>query len=72
MQLTNFNKGRLIGMLEAGMSIRNVEEKIGCTKRTVDKWWSQYRTTGNVNRQSGSGRPRKSDERTDRHLIFCS
>ena len=36
-QLSDFNKGRLIRFLEAGLSIRSLTERMNCSKRTLDK-----------------------------------
>lgn len=69
-QLKMFDKGRLCGMLEAGLTIRDVAERMQLSIRTVQKWWTQLRNEGNCDRQSGSGRPRKSSARQDASLIL--
>ena len=78
-QLSVFNKGGLIGMSEAGLSIREVARRMNCCKRTVEKWWDRFREEGHGERKPGSGRPRISDARQDQRLIlaenrerFCS
>ena len=38
-QLGEFNKDRMIGMLEASLSIIKVARKITCCKRTVEQLW---------------------------------
>lgn len=69
-QLSEFTKGRIVGLLEANISIRDVAKKIGCSTRTVQKWWNKFRTDGNVDRKKGSGRPSLSSSRQDRNLVL--
>lgn len=70
-QLSEFDKGRLIGMLEAGLSIRQVASKMNCCKRTVEKWWQRFREEGHARRKEGSGRPAVTDTREDRRLVLA-
>ena len=69
MVLSNFDKGRLIGLLQANTPIREVARIIGCDRNIVKKWWKQYKKEGHCNRKSGSGRPRKGSIRDDRHVV---
>lgn len=55
-QLSEFQKGRLCGLLEAGMTIRDVAQRMQISPSTVHKWWNQYLNEGNVKRKEGSGR----------------
>lgn len=69
-QLSDFDKGYLCGLLEAGMSIRKVAERMGVTTRTVQKWWDKFRNVGNTERQIGSGRPCKTTDKQKAALIL--
>ena len=69
MVLSDFDKGRLVGMCEAGLSISEVARRVPCERRIVRRWFSQYRDTGNVSRRAGSGRPRLGTPRDDRRLM---
>lgn len=69
-QLSLFEKGRLCGMLEAGLTFRDVAERMNISTRTVQKWWTLFRNEGKCDRQSGSGRPRKSSSRQDASLVL--
>lgn len=69
MVLSEFDKGRVVGMREAGMPIAEVARRIPCQRRIARRWWLQYQETGNVTRQRGSGRPRLGSDRDDRRLI---
>ena len=69
-QLSDFQKGRLCGLMEAGMTIRDVAERMQITTRTVQKWWHKYLADGNVKRKSGSGRPSLVSCRQKKQLIL--
>jgi len=67
--MSEFIKGRAIGMLEAGMNVSQVAEKIEVDRRTIRRWWTRYQETSTIERKPGSGRPRLGSERDDRHLL---
>lgn len=69
-QLTDFKKGRLCGLLEAGMSIRDVAQRMEISTKTVQKWWNQYLNEGNVKRKIGSGRPSQTTVRQKAALVL--
>lgn len=68
-QLSEFDRGRIVGMLEGGLSQREVARRIGCSRPSVKKWWDRFQETGRGKRKAGSGRPRLSDGRDDRYLV---
>ena len=70
-QLGEFNKDRMIGMLEASLSIIKVARKITCCKRTVKKLWQRLREDSDAKRKSGSGRPRVTHARQDERLVLA-
>lgn len=69
-QLSLFEKGRLCGMLEAGLTVRDVAGRMNLSTRTVQKWWTSFINEGKCNRHSGSGRPRKSSVSQDASLVL--
>ena len=69
-QLSDFQKGRLCGLMEAGMTIRDVAERMRIATCTVQKWWHKYLTDGNVDRKPGSGRPSLVSRRQRNQLIL--
>lgn len=69
--LTEFDKGRLVGMIEAGKSISWVASKIHVHRNTVKRWWYRYSSSGATNRKEGSGRPKLTTESQNRHLCVA-
>lgn len=69
--VSTFNKGRAVGMLEAGLSIHEVSRLLNHDRKTIRRWWNKFQATGNCERRQGSGRPRKGTNRDDR-LLVCN
>jgi len=46
MALSEVNRGRIIGMWEAGLSSEDIAQRIPCTPQSVRKWISRYRIEG--------------------------
>ena len=67
--LSEFHKGRCVGYLEAGKSIRWTGLTLNVSRSTVERWWSHYRREGHVRRREGSGRPRLTSPAQDRKLV---
>lgn len=67
-ELTDFERGKVIGYYEAGDSERAISKKTGYGKTTVHNIIVKYRKTGAVTVASRSGRPKKLTERDKRHL----
>jgi len=67
-ELTDFERGKIIGLYEAGDSERAISEKTGFGKTTVHNVITKYRETGAVSVASQCGRPKKITERDKRHL----
>ncbi|GFT00968.1 HTH_38 domain-containing protein [Trichonephila clavipes] len=57
-QLTDFDRGRIIGLREAGWSNRRIGRHLGRSDMVVARCWQQWITEGRVYRRGGSGRPR--------------
>ncbi|GFS52739.1 HTH_38 domain-containing protein [Trichonephila clavipes] len=67
-QLTDFDRGRIIGLREAGWSNRRIGRHLGRSDMVVARWWQQWITEGRVYRRGGSGRPRNTNDREDRAI----
>lgn len=67
-QLSDFERGRIIGMKEAGFSLREIANRVGRNVSTVSRCWSRWSEEGAHERRQGSGRPRSTTDREERHL----
>src|SRR5437764_6127149 len=67
-ELSNSERGRVIGLFEAGYSERAISEKTGYGKTTIHNIITKYRNTGTLTVALRSGRPKKLNERDKRHL----
>ena len=50
-------RGRAVGMLEAGMSRKEVANSVGVSVRTIQRWWKQYASTGALLKRKSTERP---------------
>ena len=62
-------KGFIAGSISQGASQRSIAQTYGIDRKTVRLWANRYEETGNVLRQAGSGRPRKTTPDEDLRLI---
>ncbi|GBM09106.1 hypothetical protein AVEN_5289-1 [Araneus ventricosus] len=67
-QLTEFERGRVIGLREGGFSFRDIAERLGQNVSTVHDCWVRWSRDGTASRRPGSGRPRGTTEREDRRI----
>ncbi|GBN55869.1 hypothetical protein AVEN_87235-1 [Araneus ventricosus] len=67
-QLTEFERGRVVGLREGGFSFRAIAERLGRNASTVHDCWQQWSREGTASRRPGSGRPRGTAEREDRRV----
>ncbi|GFU43222.1 transposable element Tc1 transposase [Trichonephila clavipes] len=67
-QLTEFKRGRVIGIREGGFSFRNIVERLDRNVSTVHNCWEQWSRGGNALRRPGSGRPNNNSEREDHRI----
>ncbi|GFW38329.1 HTH_38 domain-containing protein [Trichonephila clavipes] len=63
-QLTDFDRGRIIGLRDAGWSNR-IGRHLGRSDMVVARCWQQWIR---VHRRGGSGRPRNTNDREDRAI----
>ena len=69
-KLSATDRGRLVGMLEAGMSIAQVARFFQCSHRTVRLWQRRFANTGSLNDLPRSGRPRVTTREDDRYIVL--
>lgn len=67
-QLTPFERGRIIGMHEAGLSYREIGRRMGRPHATIRRTWMDWQEERLETRRRGSGRPRVTEAREDRLL----
>jgi len=67
-EMTDFERGKIIGFYEAGDSERTISKKTGYGKTTIHNIKEKYCKIGAVSVASRSGHPKKLTERDKRHL----
>ncbi|GFW58575.1 transposable element Tcb2 transposase [Trichonephila clavipes] len=67
-QLTQFETGRIIGMLEAGWSARRVARSLGRSDCVVRRCWDQWIREISFTRRPGSEHPRQTSRREESHV----
>ncbi|GFU56273.1 transposable element Tcb2 transposase [Trichonephila clavipes] len=68
-QLSLFERGRVIGKSEAAGSSRRVARQLGHSDCVVKRCWDQWIREISFTRRPGSGRPRQTIHREDRHIV---
>ncbi|GFX01651.1 transposable element Tcb2 transposase [Trichonephila clavipes] len=68
-QLSQFERGRIIGMMEAGWSARRVAYQLGRSDCVVRKCLDQWIREMSFTRRPGSGRPRQTSHQEDCHIV---
>ena len=69
-RLTDAEMARGVGMLEAGLSQRQVAQALNVNQSVISRMWNRYQTTGNVSRRHSGGRTRITTLREDRFLVM--
>ena len=69
-QLSDHEKGVIDGMHRVGTSARTIAKSIGRSNRTVSKWIARLKALGHMERQDGSGCPRKTTALQDRRIML--
>ena len=62
-------RGRISGLVDAGMSLREASRTVGCDGKTASKWVTRYRQNGEMKDLPRSGRPRVTSARQDASII---
>ncbi|KFM63304.1 Transposable element Tcb1 transposase, partial [Stegodyphus mimosarum] len=68
-QLSQFERGGIVGMIEAGWLARLVARQLCRSDCVVRKCWDQWTREMSRTRRPGSGRPRQTSRREDRHIV---
>ncbi|GFW60853.1 HTH_Tnp_Tc3_2 domain-containing protein [Trichonephila clavipes] len=68
-QLSEFERGLIIGMKTAGWSTRRVAGQVDRSERAVRNCWEQWTRKGTYARKTGSGATRKTTRREDRRTM---
>ncbi|GFV78171.1 transposable element Tcb2 transposase [Trichonephila clavipes] len=68
-QLSQFERGRIIGMMEAGWSAKRVARQLGRSNCVVRRSWDQWIREMSFARRPVSGCPRQTSRREDRHIV---
>jgi IS30 family transposase len=71
-QLTPFERGRIVGLKEAGCSYRQISGIMNGSVSTVVKCWQAWSVENRDSCAQGSGRPRRTTDRQDRHFRFLA
>ncbi|GBL79076.1 hypothetical protein AVEN_49017-1 [Araneus ventricosus] len=66
-QLSDLQRGRIVGLREAGWSNRCIGRHLGRSDMVVARCWQQWITEGIVYRRGGSERPRNTNARGSRN-----
>ncbi|GFW64615.1 uncharacterized protein TNCV_3514371 [Trichonephila clavipes] len=69
-RLSQFESGRIIGMMEAGWSARRVARQLERSHCVVMRCWDQWIREMSLIRRPGSGRTRQTSHREDRHIVI--
>ncbi|GBL86630.1 hypothetical protein AVEN_78210-1 [Araneus ventricosus] len=67
-QLTEFERGREVGLREGGFSFLDIAERLGRNVSTVHDCWQQWSRGRYCLKKTGSGMPRGTTEREDRRV----
>ena len=67
-RLSQNQRLRAVGMLEAGLCQYDVAARFGMTRATITRLLTRYRLSGTVNDLRRSSRPRITTARQDRHI----
>ncbi|GFU75247.1 transposable element Tcb2 transposase [Trichonephila clavipes] len=54
-QLSQFERWRIIGMMEAGWSVRRIARQLGCSDCVVRRCWDQWILEKSFAQRPGSG-----------------
>ncbi|GFX87737.1 uncharacterized protein TNCV_2190141 [Trichonephila clavipes] len=68
-QLSEFERGLIIGMKTAGWSTRHVAGQVDRSECAVRNCWEQWTREGTHARKTGSGATRKTTRRKDRRIV---
>ncbi|PRD25764.1 UNVERIFIED_CONTAM: hypothetical protein NCL1_39965 [Trichonephila clavipes] len=68
-QLSQFERGKIIGKMKAGWSARRVARQLGRSDCVVRRCWDLWIREMSFTRRPRSGSPRQTSRREDRHIV---
>ena len=68
-ETTQFDRGRIIALREAGMSERGTARELGLSRSTVRRWTIRWRESGDVNNAPRHGRPKVTIPQQDAEIV---
>ncbi|GFT81924.1 HTH_Tnp_Tc3_2 domain-containing protein [Trichonephila clavipes] len=68
-QMSQFQRGRIIGMMEAGWSARRVARQLSRSDCVVMRCWDQWIRKISFTRRPSSECPRQTSRREDHHIV---
>ena len=68
-QVSAFERGKMFGLREAGLSYRDIEARTGHAATSVRHVWNQWREEGRTQRRAGTGPRNVTTARDDCHLV---
>ncbi|GFX54099.1 transposable element Tc1 transposase [Trichonephila clavipes] len=71
-QLTEFERGRIIGLREGGFSYHAIGARVQRNSSTVMRAWKQWTYVHRTTRKTGCGRRKVTSARDDRHQIHIA
>ncbi|GFV54161.1 transposable element Tcb2 transposase [Trichonephila clavipes] len=70
--IDDFMCGRIIGKIEEGRKITDVDREYDIAHSVVSQLWKSFKTTGMCSRQHGGGRVRSTTPAEDRYIILSA
>lgn len=66
--LSQAERGAIIALTQEGKSIGQISNSVGCGRSTVVLWQNRFLQTGDIQRKTGSGRPRSTTPEQDQEM----
>ena len=68
-QLSEFKRGRVIGLKDAGWANWRIARHMGRSDAAIRRCWQEWVDNGRFRRHNGSGRPMATTDREDRVMV---
>ncbi|GFX21115.1 HTH_Tnp_Tc3_2 domain-containing protein [Trichonephila clavipes] len=68
-KLSEFERGRIIGLKEGGWANRRITRHMGRSDAVIRRCWQEWVSSGRFQRHDGSGRPRATADQEDRLIV---
>ncbi|GFW89322.1 transposable element Tcb1 transposase [Trichonephila clavipes] len=70
--IDDFMRGRIIGKIEEGRKITDVDREFDIALSVVSRLWKSFKTTGMCSRRHGGGRNRSTTPAEDRYIVLSA